>query len=1099
MKKQNRFLALILVISLLITVSAAFATSLSSAGTTPEQPALKYNIVISEICSKNESIIADNDGKYRDYIELYNPGEPVDLTGFSFTNGRRTSDPISNIILQTGEYRIFFFDNDLNGFSVGSSGGDSLQLLDPHRNIIAQTNTAPCNYDEVMLYQNGVYKVSSDASPGFPNSQDGLSAFRNGRESNDPALVISEIFLNNISAFPDENGLFSDIVELHNVSGNTLNLGQYFLSDSTGNRFRYRLPDIFLPTDAYLVIFCDGENYIGTGNRIHSNFALSHGETLVLSDNLGNFTSADALSVGQDLSRSLDSSGEYTVSPVSLGYPNTEDGQLLFVESVMDRAAPLVISEVLLSSAETPYNGSVQDAVEIMNRSGETVNTSGWYLSDGNDPYAYPLQDTTLSPGERIVIPCSVQSTGFSLSVGESVLLLGPSHLYASVVPCASPDPGMSISLLEGSSDIGYTLMDITLGFENTQSGHAQYRRDQLPEDLIISELMSANLSYLKGSYATTSDWVELYNNSDRTISLADYALSNDADNPGKYPLPDITLGAGEYCLIFLNKDPRNLLNGYEVLPFSLSSQGDQLYLSQNSVITDYVFIPSLPTDYSYGRSPEHSVFALQAKATPNGSNSEQVQMSAAPVAETPQGSYDDVDFVEVFLSAPGNIYYTTDCTKPTTNSNLYTEPLRLTSTTVLRVMCQEPGKLPSEVNDFTYLINENTVLPAVSLVLEPRDLWGSSTGIYIAGPGYSKEPPHYGSNYWKDWEKQATISLFENDGSGFSANCGIKIFGAYTRALQKKSLAVFFRDCYGDSELSYPVFGENSLDTYESIILRTSGQDAFRGRMRDVVLTSLLGEATDVPVQQYKPVVLFLNGEYWGLHYIREKLNENYVAGHYNVSADTVTIAEQSGWTSKDYRALVSYVLNNNMAEPEHYEYVCSQIDVDNYIDMYIAQIWITNTDNGNVKFFRIGDDGKWTWFFYDTDLSLSDYDRNSVLSNLTTAGLTSSDYIGRVFAARMLRNKDFRDKFLSRMAWQMNNIWTKEKVLGRIAELESIIAPIMVRECERWNVPYRDWEYSLKVMRTFVEKRNGYVLKHVQNYFQLTDAEMRAYGFTK
>lgn len=1096
MKNKNFRLAILLL--LFLAAAAVFALlSDSSANTNGYgQTADGFTIIINEICSKNETIIADNEGKYRDYIELYNPGEAVSLAGCTLTDGRGTSAPFGNILLGAGEYRVFFLSNETTGFALGSSGGDCIQLLDPSGNIIVQANTAACLEDQVMLYDNGAYQLSYEASPGFPNTSGGITAFREGQTAQNPSLVISEILIDNTASMADENGFFSDVIELHNISDSPVYLGSYFLSDSLDQRFQFRLPDISLPADAYLVIFCDGLNYLGENGEIHANFGLSHGETLVLTDSSGAFVSAAAESAGKDISLALTQTDGFMPSMVSLGYANSDAGAALFQQSRIDFESPLVISEVLLSSSEVPYNGTFLDVVEIQNRSNETIRTSGWYLSDGSDPYTFPLPEQSLAPGECMVIECSTQTTGFSLSTGESVLLIGPAHLYAPVVVCTASNPGMSISLQESSLDHTYSFSDITLGYKNVPGNHERYRQDQMPDGIVISELMSANNSYLKGAYSTTSDWVELYNNSNTSIHLADYCLTDDADNPGKYRLPDITLAAGEYCVIFLNDDSRNLLSGYPVLPFSLSSQGDQLYLSKENSIVDYVLIPSLVGDISYGRAYGCASFSLLSSVSPGRGNGSAVEMSSAPTIETPQGTYDDVDWVEVVLSGPGNIYYTTDCTEPTAADTLYTGPIRLTSTTVLRVICQEQGKLPSEPVDLTYLINEYNALPAVSVVTEPDNLWSSQSGIYVNGPGIGSEPPYYGANFWMNWEKESSLSLFETDGSGFSVNCGIKIFGAFTRVLPKKSLACMFRDRYGDAELSYPLFGDNSLDTYESIILRTSGQDAFLGRMRDVVLTSLMGEATDVPVQQYKPVVVYLNGQYWGLHYIREKLNENYVAGHYNVPADTVTIVEYAGWTNAEYRELVDYVLEHDMSVQEYYDYVCSQIDVDNYIDFYIAQMWVANTDNGNVKFFRIGD-GKWTWFFFDTDLSLKETDHNSVYWNLTTDGLDRSDYIGRTFAAKMLSNDAFREKFLTRLAWQMNNIWTEENVINRINEIEAMILPVMERECERWECSYYDWQANLKEMRYFAQNRNRYMLTYIQNFFVLSDEEMRSYGF--
>jgi len=1096
LKNKNSILAATLVICLVAAVIFALLSDSGSNRRPPEHPGESVAVYISEICSKNKTIIADSDGKFRDYVELYNPGAPVDLAGFRFTDGKGTSEPLGHIILGTGEYRVFFLSAETTGFSLGSSGGDCVQLLDPWGDIVTQANTASCTVDQVMADQNGAFLLSDEASPNFPNTPEGVKAFREGSPAQAPALVISEVLISNTAALPDEQGIFSDVIELHNTSDEPVYLGSWFLSDAPDWRFSWRLPDITLAPDAYLVIFCDGMDYISQEGQIHANFRISHGETLVLTDGTGAWTQVLAESQDRDLSQSLTGDGPYVPGLASLGYPNTDEGVSAFQASVVDPQSPLVISEVLLSGADVPWDGAFTDVVEIWNRSGETVSTDGWYLSDGSDPYSYPLDAGPLAPGQRLVITCAPKATGFSLSAGESVMLLSPTHRFAPVVVCPEPGPGMSISLVEDAEDIGFTFSPVTLGFENTDLGHSQYRQAQMSPGLIISELMSANTSFLKGAYATTSDWIELFNSSDNDIHLADYCLSDDADQPDKYPLPDMVLAPGKYCVIFLNSDPRNLLSGYPVLPFSLSSQGDQLYLTRENTVIDHVFIPSIPKDMSYGRAPGAAVFSLLSGVTPGAGNSAQAEISAVPTVQTPQGSYDDTDGIEVVLSAPGTIYYTTDATAPTTADQVYTGPIRLTSTTVLRVMSQEPGKLPSEVVDLTYLLNENTVLPAVTLVVEPDDLWSSHSGIYISGPGISSEPPFYGANFWKDWEKEATLSLFETNGEGFSTKCGIKIFGAFTRVLPKKSLACFFRDIYGSSELTYPVFGEGSLDTYESLVLRSAGQDAFKGRMRDVVLTSLLGEATDVPIQQYKPVVVFINGEYWGLHYIREKLNENYVAGHYNVPAGSVTVVEGGGWTSPEYRELVDYVLKHDMSQQVHYDYVCSQIDVDNYIDMYIAQMWIANTDNGNVKYFRIGD-GKWTWFFYDTDLSLEDEDLNTVRNNLTTAGLDRSDYIGRTFAAKMLSHPEFRDKFLTRLAWQMNNIWTEENLLSRIEELEAVIQPIMERECVRWNRSYSDWEAQVRIMKNFAKNRNGYMLIYIQSFFQLSDAEMRDYGF--
>lgn len=1094
--KMNRWiLAVLLVIGLVLSAALAMYLDYYNGAGAYIQTEGSHSFVITELCSKNVSVLPDNDGKYRDYIELYNAGDAISLKGFSLTDGRATSDPFGDVPMAAGEYRIFFLGDDLTGFGIGASGGDCIQLLSPSGAVAAQVNAPTLTADQVLHLVEGTYQISDVPSPGFENSEAGAEAFRRGTVQEVPVLTVSELLLGNTSSLADENGNFSDIVELHNTSDTPLWLGNYFLSDSLDARFAYRLPDRYLEAGGYLTVFCDAENRIGADGQIHANFRLAHGETLVLTDRSGGYVSAAAQYLGENVSAALQADGAWQESSPSLGFANDEGGIARFAAARMNREAPLVISEILLSSAGVPWQGVFQDVIEICNRSSETVSTAGWYLSDGGDPFDCPLPEKKLAPGECMLLVCGPETTGFSLSEGESLRLMGPDCLFASTVLCTEEKPGRSISLLSGT-EAAYGAAEITLGYGNAAENHALFLDSQYPRGLRISEVMSANQSWLPGPYGTTADWVELYNGSGETVVLSDYCISDDGGNPGKYALPDRKLAPGEYCVILLSKDALNMPEGYCVLPFGLSSEGEQLYLSKDGIVEDFLFVPALSPDTSWGRGSGSKNAALLGEPTPGEANTKAVEMSAMPTAILPQGVYEDVKYLDIALSGNGEIYYTTDCEHPGEKGIRYTGPIRITETTVVRAVCREKGKRESQVLSLTYVVNEGDQLPVVCVVAEPDDLFDTYTGIYTLGPNASKTPPFFGANYWMDWEKPAQLSLFEKDGTGFTVNCGIKIFGAYTRSLPKKSLACMFRDSYGTGELNYPVFGENSLDTYEALILRSAGQDAFQARMRDVLVTSLLGEATDLAVQQYRPVVVYLNGQYWGLHYIREKLNENYVAGHYNVSPNRVTFLEDAGWRNPDYRGLIDYVMEHDMSKKEHYEYVCSKIDVDSYLDFYIAQMWIANTDNGNVKYFRI-DDGKWTWCMFDTDLSFLEYRLDTVKDGLDERTLDKSDLTGKAFAARMMRNKDFREKFLTRLAWQMNNVWTEENILARVSELEALIETDLIKDCERWERRYPDWQNHLENIRTFARERNGYMLKYIQNWFGLSKEEMRAYGF--
>lgn len=1068
---------------------AAIIWGLTMDPSLPKTGITATQVVFSEVCTKNETILADNDGSYRDYVELYNGGGDTNLKGFCLTDGNAKSEPLGDLPLPAGGYCLLFLDKELTGFSLKSTGGETVTLVDARGKAVTQVKTMPMNADQVMLYSQPEYMVSDAATPGFSNDKAGLQAFREGNVNENPVLRISEVLTQNVSSLSDEKGRFSDAIELQNSGADPVYLGEYCLSDTPEARFRYRLPGVTLTPGEYRVIYCDGENYLGENGEIHANFALSSGDTLCLTDRNGSYCTLQVTFPGEDTSLSLDTDGNYNAAPVSLGFANDEAGAAAFKASCMASAPALVVSEVLLSASDVPYEGRFSDVVEIYNRSDKAVDTAGWYLSDGGDPYTYALPAQTLQPGEYMVIPCSREETGFALSRREVLGLLAPGGKWASRVSCAGAVQGQS---MHRTDDGLYINGAVSLGYGNTQAGADLFEQAILPADLRISEAMSANASYLKGAYGKTCDWVELYNGGDKPVNLKDYTFSTDSGALAEHTLPEKTLSTGEYCVILLSE--KNItLSGYSRLPVNLSSNGECIYLSKAGVVVDYSVLPNLPADMAYGRENGTGSFACLSAPTPGGQNTGKVEMSAAPSALTAQGSY--ASSVDVTLSGSGTVYYTTDCTAPTDASTPYTGPIRLEKTTVLRAVCYEPGKLPSEVVDLTYVVGGGHSLPVVSLVAEPEDLWSEETGIYAMGPNAQPNYPHFGANFWKDWEKKASVSLFEADGSGFSVKCGLSIFGAYSRGSEKKAFSLNFRDVYGTGSLDYALFGDAGLHSYEAFILRCSGQDAFYSRIRDVLLTSLVAEKTTVAVQKYRPVVLYLNGEFWGVYFIREKANENYVAGNYNANVEDVTLAEFNGTTSAAYTALVNYAATHDLSEQKHYDYVCSQMDVENYTDFMIAQMYIANTDIDNIRFFKTPDT-KWMWLFYDTDLSFSSTGYNT-LKDYTNPNGTGSGSLSTKLINALLKNPDFKENFIRRFAWQIENIWSTENVSARADELENLLKEDMKLDCDRWKYSYSGWQGSVNYLRKFPAERTPKITGFVQEYFGLTDGQMQQYGF--
>lgn len=1059
------------------------------------KPAGEYRIQITEVCAKNETVTADNDGRYSDYIELYNAGEAVDLTGCRLTDGSVTATPFEGVIMGAGEYRVVFLNKETTGFALSSSGRDSIQLQAPNGKTIVQTKVQALSADQVMVLQNGAYRVSSSPSPGFANTNQGVKAYREGTAAAALSVQISEVLIANRSTLPDEAGVFSDVVELYNPTQEPVRLSGWAISDNTQERFRYRLPDVTIPADGYVLLFCDGENAHTRKSYIHTNFGLTAGETLCLTDPTGAYVTVDVQYIAENTSLVRTESG-YTAMTPSLGYPNTEDGCYLSQNDRVNQRSPLVISEVLLSDAGVPFDGQLVDAVELYNRSTETVSTAGWYLSDGGDAYAFPLPKQELAPGEYVTYAISKKTTDFALTAEETLYLMGPDFRLAPPVSCAQPPMGYTISLVDPQTALSYDHLPVSLGYANNRSGAEAFAKAGLTDGLQITEVMSSNSSYLPGPYGNTTDWVELYNAGKTSIDLSQYCMSDSSDW-GKYPLPAKTLAPGKHIVILLSETGKNLRKGYSSLPFNLSASGDTLYLTKDGAIVDYAAIPALSGNEAWGRPKGNAAFDLLSEPTPGAANAGAAKISAAPTAVLPQGAYDGVSSLTVSFSGPGEIYYTTDCSAPTRESRRYTKPITIRRTTVFRVASYEPGASRSEIVDLTYLVNEGDKLSTVCLVTSPGNLWDYDTGIYVDGPNAADVEPYRGANYWKNWEKHSTVALFEEDGSlGFYEPCGLKIYGGFSRANSKKSLACMFRGKYGASSLDYPLFGDKGIDCYQSFVLRAGGQDAYGTKMRDEVITSLAGDYLGLPVQLYRPVILYLNGEYWGIYFIREKLTDQYVAANFNVPAEDVTLSHWTGGTCSKYVALQNYARANDLSKQKHYDYILSQINEDNYTDYVITQMWIQNTDMGNVKFFCT-DELEWHWALFDTDLSFRDPTSNTTGANLKKSNIWASDFKSRVLVVKLLKNHEYKDKFIRRIAYQVNTVWNEEVVIDRIDDLQAQLRPDMAKECRRWGGSVRTWEERVESLRSFARKRNKYFIPDVKAFFGLTDQQMRDYGF--
>ncbi|MBD3225176.1 MAG: T9SS type A sorting domain-containing protein [Caldithrix sp.] len=546
---------------------------------------------------------------------------------------------------------------------------------------------------------------------------------------------------------------------------------------------------------------------------------------------------------------------------------------------------------------------------------------------------------------------------------------------------------------------------------------------------------------------------------------------------------------------------------------FRLDAEGEYLLICDTSEnIVDSVRYGPINADIAYGRKPDgtDNWYYFQT-ATPGGANvTEGYQQFAPQVLFSQRGGYFGQP-ITITLSADGvtgQIRYTTDGTKPDSESSLYVEPLYIDTTTVLRARVFIDGMLPGPTITHTFFMNTDFALPVVSLVTEPDHFFDWETGIYVYGPhADTLSYPYWGSNFWEDWERPVHIEFFEKDGfRAFGMDAGVQIFGSWSRLYPQKSLAIYARGRYGQDRMYYPLFPNRSLGAYKNIVLRNSGQDWGDTFFRDGLMSRLVNN-TNLDYMGYRPVLVFLNGAFWGIHNMREKMNEHYLANHHGVDADNIDFIERDSMLIKGdllaYRHLLDFVSHNDMSLQKNYDYVKTLMDVHNFMDYAISVMFYANSDWpwNNVKCWRPRTvNGRFKWLLFDNDYGFHG-GHLSAISNMFDEIRRQSNGTTLLFFT-LLQNKEYHRAFINRYADHLNTTFHPQRVTSMIESMKSHIMPEMPRHIERWKNTFEgpwwlgssidtmeEWHQAIQVAIEFALNRGNHVRRHIMDEFAISD----------
>lgn len=441
--------------------------------------------------------------------------------------------------------------------------------------------------------------------------------------------------------------------------------------------------------------------------------------------------------------------------------------------------------------------------------------------------------------------------------------------------------------------------------------------------------------------------------------------------------------------------------------------------------------------------------------------------------------------------------------------SQRYTEPVHLSTTTVFRCRAEEPGALPSETVTRSYLFAGSTTFPVISLATDPAGLFDPQIGIYVQGTNASAVAPYYGANFWSDWERPVLVEFFEPDGRlGFSQQAGLRIHGGWTRSAPQKSFELEARRKYGAGDLHYRVFPDLAIDEFDALVLRNFGNDWVGPMIRDPLLQSLMeGAACDLQASRMAHV--YLNGQYWGIYDVREKQDRTYVTGHHGPEATPVDIIENdSGVRDGDaaaYQDLWSQVRATNFQQPAAVDAVLARIDADNYIDSELAEIFCDNRDwpQNNTRTWRVRQpEGRWRWMLTDLDAGFAIDDLGAARNTLEVAiegnpGSSSLQFSVQLLAS-LIKDTRFRTAFINRAADHLNTRFAVDHVLGRIDRFADCLSPELQRHIDRWSgsddaswpalQSVAQWNVKVDELRAFARARPDFVWQHFVTFFGLS-----------
>ena len=801
--------------------------------------------------------------------------------------------------------------------------------------------------------------------------------------------------------------------------------------------------------------------------------------------------------------------------------------------------SPVVFSEInTVNLVYKDHEGGDAGWVELFNRSADTVDLSGKYLTDDPDePFKWMFGDVKIAPDEFMIVFMSGKNLTDFEAPHDTVNMVGSGCWVwtdaqnEDVAGESYADPldgkkkfcfkengksmfGAKMRLME-NEDLGWSSISAFVGTKS--SGKSDVIDISMTNEILLNAYITKDRKVsMRLAQPDVDDWKGY-----------EFVLTGTGDSSTVYRLvlpqglsfPDLEHVYGtrfspqekekkEVEMKAFSYMARN--RGHEPhASFKLDKDGGKLYLlNGDGEILDYVEYPKLPSEMSWSLGTLSDGVSLDfgySEPSPYGESVGTIVPARSPSVDSlvefpPSGFYAD-PFV---VSFPQNaaVRCVVGGAPPTAESSVMTV-LNVDTTMTVRCASFVAGALSGEEVVRTYVFESAPTIPAVFLTTDPNSLFDPDSGLFMKGIFADGKVPENGANYWQDKEIPVFVELMEKDAAApsFAKRAGLQVYGNYSRIKKEKSVAITFREKYGDKRLDYALFPDYpELHKYKSFILRNFGNNFGMDYVRDR-LGSSIGDDLGLDSRHGRYAVVYYNGEYYGIQDLRERSNEYYFETRYGMNPDDIDLLDAenavSAGSAVDYEALIDWLESHSLADDENYAYVASQIDVDNYLNYVHTELYVDNRDwpANNLKKWRNSKlQTKWKWFLFDLDFGFDS--GHSLYANNVFEYATAEDGNSwpngpeyTFLLRKLLENSGFKSAFINRLAVLFQKNFESSKLLACVKKMMAEIQAEIPRDQKRWEHNAFEMETELENVEEFVRTRAAVMTKELQEFFGLGD----------